>query len=130
MSKHFVSELEWNIQCKVINLRQLLKSLNDQEIIGFLSDVITEKGKEAILQPLFKQFINNQNIGTLDASIFSANKIIRSRDKSNTDTINQNNLDALPSILIGEVASYLKQNDYASLSKTNRSIYVVVLSRI
>lgn len=116
---------------QVIQLRSLINELHDQEMIIFVTHLMKQCGKEAILTPFCNQFfesnIINKDSKLIQTAIHIVNTIIRSRDKSkqcNKHAIIKYKLDSLSSLLIGETGSYLTQNDYISLSLVNRATYI------
>ena len=118
---------------KVIRLQSLIKTLNDNEITQFTMLFFKKCGREALLNPFCNQYIQanvvNADTSHLDAAMGIIKNIIRTRctyASNKKKSFNQNGIgmELLPSAIIGEIASYLNQKNYASLSKTNRSVYI------
>ena len=81
-------------------------------------------GVKSLPLPFFcaKSFRESTNITHQETAMDMSHNIIKRGSNSFLETISK--LVTLPSALIGKVGSYLKQNDYASLSSTNTSIYL------
>ena len=116
--------------CKVIHLRHLSDTLADAEFNQFTLHFIKTCGRNLFLSLICGKFIsaNNRNplsIDTqpLDTAISIIQTIIRSRKQIDMTSF-KIKLQLLPKTIIGEIASFLSQKDYASLSNTNRSIYM------
>ena len=119
---------------EVIKFRSLVGSLNDQEFIVFLSNIIQQYGRDVFLSSFCNQFLQTQCINTNipTSTINTATNIVRniitSRHSSHksayTHSSTTRKLDSLPSSLIGEIASYLKHKSYSLLSQSNRAIYI------
>ena len=117
---------------KVIKTSLLLDTLNDTEFHQVLANFVKQCGRSALLAAFFDQFMtktkrinHTANSQHIDKMFNITNSIARKRDKnSNPNESNKSNISTVPTAIIGEVASYLPQTDYASFSVTNRSIYL------
>ena len=111
----------------LIKFKCLSSQLTDREFDTFMSKFRTKVGREEILRllclPLKQRWAKEDNVDhelTPLSNIVSC--IIRNRE-STTNHCKQLNLTHLPSAMIGEIASYLSQQHYASFSTTNRKTY-------
>ena len=117
---------------KVINARSLLDSFTDTEFNQLLVKVSRQCGRAALLTPFFNQFITIKSHSSnkahitpqIDTMMNIINTIIRSRKQSDVTSSLKPNINTIPKSLIGEVSSYLAQNDHISLSKANRTIHI------
>ena len=117
---------------KVIKIRSLLDTLNDTEFNQVLANFVKQCGRNALLTAFFDQFTKkntktNQtsNSQSLDQMLNITNIIIRKRQQnSHSNASIKSSISTIPEAIIGEVASYLPQTDHASLTVTNRSIYL------
>ena len=104
---------------RTLKFKQLSSELTDQEFDEFLCSVCRTKGRKVVLQLLCQQ-----QTPSMTAEMHEiASVIIRKRENQKQET-RQWTLDKLPKAFIGEIASNLDQEDYAALSRTNRSVYI------
>ena len=112
----------------VVRARSLLNSFTDIEFDQLSSHFVKQCGRDSLLKPFFDQFMKQKesaNNQPLNAMMNIINIIMRKRKQnSNANASIKPNIKTIPKAIIGEVASYLSQTDYASLSTTNRSIYI------
>ena len=108
---------------QVIKVRSLLDSFNDIEFNELIARFVKQCGREALLTPFFAQHMKQNKSYHNPNSQHIINIIVRKR-KSNFHLFTKVSIHTLPKAIIGEVASYLSQKDYVSLTKTNRSIYI------
>ena len=105
---------------EAIRFRYLTNQLSKQEKQSLIFQLLN-KPHDIITKALFQFFINNQTEAQNVNSLIS--KIIRKREKVQVDPP-QFKLDMIPKALIGHIASFTNQSDYANLSNTNRSVYL------
>ena len=118
---------------KVIQFRSLINTLNVKDLGRFTTCLMSQCGREAILAPFCNQFLetnlNNQNVEIINTAINIIRTILKSRSEANEEhqqisRCTEIKLDTIPLPLMGEIGSYLKQKDHASLSKANMTIYI------
>lgn len=122
----------------LIRFRLLSAELNKKEADKFIKKIMNSFGREQIISCIFHDFMHEYkekhvHNGRLQMMIEMASNIINSRKKEKNALVEESVLsqtervtikfDALPYEVIGECASYLKQEDYLNLSITNRAIY-------
>eukprot|EP01083_Nonionella_stella_P047885 128176_1 len=108
----------------VIKFRLLAETLSTDEFHQFIFNTIQTSGRDFILQSLSHLGMNNANANNqhLTNMIHSISDIIQSRETKQDERIS--NVDQVPSIILGEIASYLNQYDYIHFSRSNRAIYI------
>ena len=106
-----------------IKFRILVKQLDDDEFDTFLSRLWRRNGKDAVLQLLRPNALNN-NIPQKEL-IQVTSIIITERGPPRRHMQPKTaNIVETPSQLIGEIASFLDYSDYISFSSTNRKMFV------
>ena len=104
---------------QTLKFKNVSSELTDDEFDAFLCTLHRRKGRELLLRLLCQQSAPSVSADMLQI----ASSIIQKREKQQQQT-SRWTLDMLPSAFIGEIASNLKQGDYASFSRANRSIYI------
>ena len=109
----------------VLKFKQISAQLNDTELDAFMSKMWRTVGKEHTVQLLCAPSMNqsNSNLDTLTSMTLLASDIIQNRD-STDPACAIGNITDLPTSLIGEIASYLYQEDYCAFSSVSRKLYV------
>ena len=117
---------------KIVNglkFKKLAKQLTDNEFNKFISNLSNIfNDRDLILNVLCGKFATPSNqvkIITKMNEIIS--KIIQNR-KNNIRKTKATKLDQLPSAIIGEIASYLDQREYAKFSRSNSTIFIATNS--
>ena len=110
---------------KAIRFRHLESQLNANEKVRFVSRLVNQPNN-VIARALFMYFMQSENGESENVNANNIlSKIITKREtKASIDSQSNPKLDGLPKQLIGATASFLKQQDYFNLSKTNRSVYL------
>ena len=115
---------------KLIRYHSLVNRLTDNEFNQFTSHLVKICGRDAISKPFCNRFMQKQpqntaNIHQIDTAINIMKTIMRSRHKCESMIFSiKPKFNVLPHAIIGEIGSYLNQNDHISLSKTNRRLYI------
>lgn len=113
---------------KAIKFRNLSSQLNQSEMRKFVTRMINQTNN-VVVKALFAYFIQTTEDQSIESEADVANQmlsqIIASRKKKpSIDSKSNLKLDRIPKQLIGATASFLEQDDYIDLSKTNRSVYL------
>lgn len=113
----------------VIRFRSLANELTDKEYEQFLCKATQQFGRDFILKPLFYHFsgmtFNDATNQILDGAIAIISGIIKDREKaSDGNPCTRNDIASLSSALIGEIGSYLNQDDHIAFSTCCRITYI------
>ena len=115
---------------QVIKANSLLDSLTNIEFNQLITHFIKQCGRSALIAPFFAQYMHHNksnhasNTQHFDMMMDIIKIIVRKREDHSNSNPCKSDIHTLPKAVIGEVASYLPQKDYVSLSKTNRFIYI------
>eukprot|EP01083_Nonionella_stella_P120716 362008_1 len=112
---------------ELIEFTLLLKQVDDDELIQFLTTSMKGYGHTLFRKLYFNYFMNHRT--NIKEHTQCLSDIINARkDKPNlcTDFTSYDRIDKLPSTLIAECASYLPLNEYFRFSRSNRQIFVSV----
>ena len=117
---------------QVIKLKQLAKVLSYEEFEQFKTYVsqITND-QNFIMNVLYGKSTNTYNPESIDKMIKIISKIIQSRTHHSDENVQSSAkycIDDLPSPIIGEISSYLKQRSYSSFTRCNRIIFIITNS--
>eukprot|EP01083_Nonionella_stella_P072267 194717_1 len=109
---------------ELVEFTLILKQLDDNELIQFLSESLKNHGHSLFGKLFFNYFNNHHHRTEIKTHTQCLMDIINAReDKPNKITFHHD-IDRLPSALISECASYLPLSDYALFSRSNRRIFV------
>ena len=122
----------------LIRLRLLASDLDNFECNRLIQDVVWSFGSQAMLSMVFNHLTTKYNdngehdpeVGRITTMI---SKILNKRKKGDSETkdiVQSKNIAFMPPQIIGECASYLRQNDYMKFTIANRSIYCATNSPI
>ena len=104
---------------RTLRVKTLASELTDDEFDAFTSTLRLENGRELILDSLCQQ-----QDATLTTNMIQITSSIIENRENQKQQIGQKTLDKLPKSFIGDIASNLNQEDYASLSQVSRSLYI------
>ena len=107
---------------QAIRFRHLINQLSIQEKQTLILQLLN-KPNDIITKSLFYCCIHSDNHNDATNVNDMISKIIRKRDKVPIDPP-QFKLDMIPKALIGHIASFSNQSDYANLSIANRSVFL------
>ena len=111
-----------------IRFRMLANQLDDAEFNQFIAQTIKSHGRDLLLNCLFDHFksrYQTQPESTIIPSLTDTiSQIITKRESLEDESVQLDNITKLPSVLISELASYLKAPEYIVFSVCNRKIYV------
>lgn len=112
----------------LIQFRSLADDLSPIEFNRFLVKMVADFGKNVILTPIFNSFAGGEAVHPttpLNDIIALIKDIIRQRKQDDSTTDSQTvTINSLVSPLIGEIASMLKQEEYANFSACSRDCYI------
>eukprot|EP01083_Nonionella_stella_P227849 808028_1 len=111
---------------ELVEFTLILKQLDDNELIQFLSESLKNYGHSLFGKLFFNYFMHRCHRTEIKDHTQCLMDIINAReDKPNKITPNDHtHIDELPSILIAECASYLPLSEYVLFSQSNRRIFV------
>ena len=104
---------------ETLKFKTLASELTDDEFDAFTSTLRRRNGRELILDSLCQQ-----QDATLTTNMIQITSSIIENRKNQKQEIGHKTLDKIPKSFIGEIASNLDQDDYASLSQVSRSLYI------
>lgn len=120
----------------VLKFKNLNAQLTDKEFDSFISDLRRDVGREKIVSLLCTQFlkdlhnpgesgneVDDEGSHPLKAMMRITSDIIRNRD-SKSILCTKPMITNMPSSLIGNIASFLKQKKYIDFSMVNRKMFV------
>ncbi len=117
-----------SLVARVIKFKMLSKQLTNNEFTRFLSRLSASCDREIILQLLCNPFMPGKTANfkeeIVDQMVNITSNIIRSREVTDIEQRNISKIDEIPSALIGGIASYLRQCEYAYFSRSNRALFV------
>ena len=103
-----------------LKAKTLVSMLSDDEFDAFLRSLTRATGTKLIIQILS----HHRDPSFSDQMIQTANLLIQSRDSYQEQESEYLALDLLPKSFIGEIATFLDQKSYASLSRVNTQTYI------
>ena len=103
-----------------LKAKTLISELSGDEFDAFLKTLIHAKGSKLIIRILCQ----HRDPSFADKMIQIASTLIQSRDVAQEQESESLALDLLPKSFIGEIATFLDQKSYASLSHVNTQIYI------
>lgn len=113
---------------QILKFKRLSLELTDDEFDDFLFTLCREKGRDLIsrllCQPLRLSRWSKSQAPSLAADMLLITSIIIQKREAQQQQSMSLALDTLPNTCIGEIASNLDQNHYATLSRVNRSMYI------
>ena len=114
---------------QAIRFRVLADQLSDSEFMQFTTRIVSRFGRNILLTPISSKITGTKSDRfeeqTVNELIGAIKEIINDRkDDEATSIASKAALDALPGPLIGEISSYLKQNELGSFCRGSRSIFV------
>eukprot|EP01083_Nonionella_stella_P175089 608756_1 len=112
---------------EVIRFRASVHKLTDTEFHQFILTLVQKCGRDILITSLFTMFTSgcDRSSQSLETTLNIITQIIESR-KTKPKPANAYNItmQSLPSVLVGNLASYLKFPEYRSFQTANRSIYI------
>ena len=103
-----------------IRVAHLAQQMRPNEFYKFVSAVSHTCGRDVILKALLKDTTDDQ----MSEAIGSASDILRSREENGRKKLDKQSISALDNDMIGSIAMYLNQTDYARFSNSNRAILI------
>ena len=108
-----------------IKFCSLSEELNDDEFGRLLSAICARTGRKLLLTALFEQFRDEDNANGVESAIADIHDIMSSREpKHQVTQCKSLGVHALPTELIGEIGSYLKQREYFYFGRVFRATYI------
>ena len=114
-----------SVLARAIKFSALCDDLSDVEFAQLLSKIVARLGRGVFMTTLFEQFRDETNADGAEAAIGAIHGITKSRQQT-PETGQQDvvEMHALPTDLIGEIGSYLKQSEYFAFSRISRATFV------
>eukprot|EP01083_Nonionella_stella_P017693 49557_1 len=108
----------------LIEFTLMLKQLNDNEVMQFVTESMKHFGADLIGKLFFNYLMNDSHRTEIKAHTQCAMDIINARKDKPNLTTSYDCIDQLPSTLIAECASYLPLKEYVLFSRCNRQVFV------
>eukprot|EP01083_Nonionella_stella_P156859 508439_1 len=109
---------------ELVEFTLILKQLDDNELIQFLSESLKKYGHSLFGKLFFNYFMHRCHRTEIKDHTQCLMDIINARENKPNRSASHLRIDKLPSALIAECASYLPLNEYVRLSRTNRQMFV------